>query len=140
MDYQDGVAGRGKMTRAGYLPENHQARCLLIDPETGHGRNPMNISTEDLARAGHPKRSLKQLRRAMAMTAQGKPDPEAYPSGVRTYRDVKGHCLDCAGTTGEAKGCPIMDCPFWAYRTGRNPHSAKRGVATSLATAFVKTG
>lgn len=138
MNDNDSVAGRGTMTRAGYRPENYPGKVILIDPESGQGRNPMNISLEDLSRAGHPKRSLSQLRRAMAVTVQGKPDPDAYPEHVRAYKDVKAHCLGCAETASEVRGCPIIDCPFWPYRTGRNPHSAKRGVTTTPSLCFVK--
>lgn len=103
--------------------------------ERGEGRNPMDIPPEVLARHGHPKRPLAKTRRAYATTAAGKPDPGIYPAEVTTYRAIKEFCLGCASDAPEVRRCAITTCPFWPYRTGRNPHSAARGRAAP-GTAF----
>lgn len=108
----------------------------LLD-NNGDGRDPMQLSAETLRDNGHPKRSLAQLRSAYARTAAGKPDPGLYPAGMTTYRAVKDVCMGCAGDDARmVRTCIITNCPLWPYRTGRNPHSAKRGVATSPNTLF----
>lgn len=85
------VRGRGVMTPEDMRHENATWRSALLD-ENGHGRDPFSVPLDVLAAAGHPRRSLSQLRRAMATTTRGRPDPDAYPSHIKTYRSIRAHC------------------------------------------------
>ena len=39
---------------------------------------------------------------------------------------IKAKCLDCCcGDRNEVKGCPVKDCPLWAFRLGKNPYRAR---------------
>lgn len=120
------VRGLGVMTLEGLRYENTAWRRALLDQD-GRGRDPFTIPLDVLAVVGHPKRSLAQLRRAMATTTRGRPDPDAYPAHIRTYKAIRAHCYGCAETPVEARRCAIFNCPFWPYRLGRNPWSAARG-------------
>ncbi len=50
------------------------------------------------------------------------------PEGIKSYKDLRRHCLTCAETIPEVRHCTIIDCPIWPYRMGRNPHNPKRGI------------
>lgn len=40
---------------------------------------------------------------------------------------IREKCLDCCvGSTSEVKNCPIMSCPLWSFRMGKNPFRQKR--------------
>ena len=77
-----------------------------ISHETGQdgeliGRDPRNMSVDDLTACGHKAMSpLKALRL---------------------------RCLDCCGdSSAEVRMCVAVDCPAWPFRMGKNPWRAKR--------------
>ena len=118
----------GKMGKNGFQSENAAWKPFLTYPDkrlgTRHdgsprvaGHDPMKLSLETLTKSGHPNRSTRELVRAMGEEAEH----------VRAYRDIPAHCLGCsAGDASARRKCAIINCPFWAYRTGRNPHSPRR--------------
>ena len=37
-------------------------------------------------------------------------------------KSIREKCLDCCGNQySEVRKCPIIDCPLWQYRMGKNP-------------------
>lgn len=46
---------------------------------------------------------------------------------VSPLKAIRVKCLDCCcGSSNEVKLCSIERCALWPYRTGRDPHRAKR--------------
>lgn len=144
------VAYRGKMTKAGWQPENHEWRDELCDtvvvsswtnPETGKtrtvtklvGKDPMTLSLDVLSAAGHPQtRASALVFRLRIMqgqdTGEMRDDPLPFPA-PRRLTEVRDYCLGCSnGSVYEVRRCPIYDCPAWAFRMGHNPHNPRRGV------------
>jgi hypothetical protein len=120
------VSMRGRVTSDGYRPENHQWLDQLLErDEHGKlvGRNPMDIDLDVLKNAGHPPR-----RTAALVAAWSDRGDESLFAPIREVRDIRTHCLECsAGGAREVRECRIINCPFWAYRLGRNPHNPRRG-------------
>ena len=120
------VSMKGRMTNNGYQSENHQWQDQLLErDEHGKpiGRNPMDVDLAVLRNAGHPPRSTRAL---VAAWSDRGDEPLFAP--IKRVRDVREHCLGCsADVAREVRECRIINCPFWAYRTGRNPHNPKRG-------------
>jgi hypothetical protein len=127
------VTLKGKTGADGYVPENDAWFDQLTKPddETGRvdskgrprriGRDPLSIPPEVLTAAGHPPRRTSSvvatLRKALDLDLED----------LREYRDLRRYCLECAENSAEVKRCSIIDCPFWPYRMGKNPHNPKRG-------------
>ena len=44
----------------------------------------------------------------------------------RIFKSVRAKCLDCAGSPGEVRFCPVIDCPLWVFRFGSKPKAARR--------------
>jgi hypothetical protein len=120
------VSRQGRMTADGFQPENHQWLDLLLERnEHGKavGRNPMDVELDVLKSAGHPPR-----RTAALVAAWSDRGDEPLFAPIKEVRDIRDHCLACsAGEQREVRECRIINCPFWAYRLGRNPHNPKRG-------------
>lgn len=125
------------MSPAGFMPENHEWLDTLATGKPGvggmlKGRDPRTISPEVLASAGHPKRSTATLRAAMCKGTSTSSvfhnsDMESRLSSVKEYRDIKTFCTDyCAEDRAAVRDCAIINCPFWAFRTGKNPHRPKQ--------------
>jgi len=128
----DLVAQRGVMTPQGYRPENHQWLDDLLEPDPRHpgrrrGRDPMTIDPRVLSAAGHPHRKTRELL-AAKNEAMGGGD---WSAPVSRYRDIPEFCLECSDDEQDVARCICCDCPFWARRTGRNPHNPRRGVQPS---------
>jgi hypothetical protein len=130
------------MTPKGYQAENSAWRPFLTrpDPSLGKrhdgsprlaGRDPMKIAPATLIKAGHPNRSTEELRSALCDHGNG--DPAGRIDGVRAYRDIPAYCNACSGDALSRRKCAVINCPFWAYRMGRNPHNPKRGVKPAFA-------
>ena len=129
------VALRGKMTADGYRPENWAWVDHLTKPddETGRvrsdgrprriGRDPMTMPLAELTAAGHPPRRTSSVVAALSKAM----DQDLSGYGIREYADLRRYCLGCAEHSAEVRRCAIINCPFWAYRMGRNPHNPKRG-------------
>lgn len=136
---------RGRMTPNGYQSENHAWWKFLTrpDPSLGErhdgsprlaGRDPMKILPATLTKAGHPPRRTSAL-----VSALGNPggrqagnedgDPMGPLECIKGYRDIPAYCDACAGTAQSRRRCACIDCPFWAYRMGRNPHNPRSGKA-----------
>ena len=125
----------GRMSPIGYGPENDAWFDALTKPddETGRtdskglsrriGRDPLSVSTQVLTAAGHPPRSTRRLVSALRTALEL--DLSEY--GLREYRDLRKYCLDCAENSAEVRRCAVVDCPFWPYRMGHNPHNPQRG-------------
>jgi hypothetical protein len=108
--------------------ENYDWLPYLADGVGKHcvGRDPMTVPTETLTASGHPPRRTAQLIAAFAKGAGG--DCLGL-EGIREYRDIrKRYCLSCVESDAEVRRCATINCPFWPYRMGRNPHNPKRGV------------
>lgn len=111
---------------------NWQFAPLLLD-DAGHGLNPLKLSRDLLTAAGHPKRSIKQVRFAFAHSASGSYVPEDRPA-VSRLSAVPDFCRDLCGEVGR-RGCAVIDCPMWAYRFG-DPHSGHRGNSNAASVWF----
>jgi hypothetical protein len=115
------VSYKGLIVNGGYQPENVQWGAVLTEAKGDKriGRDPMTIPPEVLAKAGHGRRRTSAIVAAIAM-------PVA--DDIKEYRDIRRHCLGCSsGNKAEVRHCPIYDCAAWPYRTGKNPHSPRRG-------------
>ena len=125
----------GRMGADGCEPENAVWFDLLTKPddEIGRtrsdgrlrriGRDPMSIPVDILTASGHPPR------RTSSVVAALRKALELDLSGYREYRDLRRYCLSCAENSAEVRRCAIINCPFWPYRMGRNPHNPRRGVS-----------
>ena len=130
------------MTPTGYKAENTAWKPFLTrpDPSLGErhdgtprlaGLDPMKIPPATLIMAGHPNRANEALRSALCNYDHG--DPVEALSRVRAYRDIPAYCNGCAGDALSRRKCAVINCPFWAYRHGRNPHSPRRGIKPAFA-------
>lgn len=120
------VRGLGRMVNGSYQFENHEYDEDLI--EGREGKDPLTIPAELLSAAGHPRRSINELRIAMGYTTRGEKDRDLRPMHVKSYTQIKTFCAkECAGGEADAMACRVTNCPFWAYRTGKNPHDKRRG-------------
>jgi hypothetical protein len=116
------VSLQGKVTEAGWVPENSQWRDQLLHVDEDGclaGRNPMDVPVEVLNASGHPHRTAQQVFSAWGGCLVDNP--------VRGPKGVREHCLACAESQTEVRRCPIYNCPCWPYRMGRNPHDERRG-------------
>jgi hypothetical protein len=117
----------GKMDAGRYVPENvawfdQLTELVLCNGRSCRiGRDPMSIRVDILTAAGHPPRRTSRLVGALTSAL------DRDVGDLREYRDLRRHCLDCAENSAEVRRCAIIDCPFWPYRTGRNPHNPRRG-------------
>jgi hypothetical protein len=86
----------------------------------------MTIPVEVLTESGHPRKSTARL---VAAFIKGVGGDCHNLEGVRKYRDIRRHvCLPCLdGNDAEVRRCTTINCPFWPYRTGHNPHNPRRG-------------
>ena len=126
------------MTLEGYQPENHEWLDVLTVPgeRVGSdglprpvGRNPMVIPVDVLTAAGHPPRSTELLINAITSLRGGRNDDgDVVDPAIRRHKHIRSHCLECAGGNTEVRLCAVIDCPFWPYRMGRNPHNPRRGI------------
>lgn len=126
----DPVAIRGRMTASGWKMENSDWLPFLADPDPQRmgryiGRDPMTLDLDVLAMSGHPNRRTIRVVGAMR-TGMG--DAEDWYDDVVRHGDIRRHCVTCsAGNLAEVRRCSVINCPFWAYRMGKNPHNARRG-------------
>ena len=45
----------------------------------------------------------------------------------KPLKAIRAKCLDCCcGQEGEVRKCPVLNCPLYAFRFGRNPYRKKR--------------
>ena len=118
------VKGAGRMTPdRGYEPENDEYFDLLTEvDENGRrvGRDPMDIPLDLLTASGHPALRTRSLKAAMKDVV--------LVDELKRHKDLRQQCLTCAENAAEVRHCAVIDCPFWLYRTGRNPHNPRRGV------------
>ena len=84
----------------------------------------MSIEPDPLTAAGHPPRRTRAIVSALSVALDL--DLKAEFDLVE-YRDLRRYCLDCAENYAEVRRCAIINCPFWPYRMGNNPHSPRRG-------------
>jgi hypothetical protein len=85
----------------------------------------MGIPTEVLTASGHPPRRTRALVSAFDEGAGG----EVFGlEDIREFRDIRQYCLACVEGEAEVRRCTTINCPFWPYRMGRNPHSLRRGI------------
>ena len=47
--------------------------------------------------------------------------------GIRRHKDIRRYCQRCVENDAEVRRCTTINCPFWPYRMGRNPHNPRRG-------------
>jgi hypothetical protein len=131
------VAYRGRMTKDGYQPENHEWRDWLCDRDQNGGlvgKDPMTLPLDVLSASGHPQAKVRDVlaRRAiMDGTDHGREgaDGRFAPDGMSLTKIREHICVPCSsGNKAEVRRCAIYDCPAWAFRMGRNPHNPRRGV------------
>ena len=84
----------------------------------------MSIPVGVLTASGHPPRDTRRLVGAFANGADG---DVLGLEGIRRHKDIRRHCLRCAENEAEVRRCTTINCPFWPYRMGRNPHNPRRG-------------
>jgi hypothetical protein len=129
------VAYRGRITKNGYLPENHEWRDQLCDRDRDGrlvGKDPMALSLDVLSASGHPQASARSvLARLKVMHGVERGHEEDFPFGAPSrlteIRDTI--CKPCsADNLAEVRRCSIYDCPAWQFRMGRNPHNPQRGI------------
>ena len=135
------VRQRGRMTADGYKAENSDWLSDLTDPDPRRpgfhiGRDPLTIPNLTLIMAGHPARGTRAVVKAKR-AAMGDAD-DWYPEVIEYSHIPEGICMPCAGSAHEVRQCAIINCPAWAFRTGRNPHSARRGKTPASFAAMVK--
>lgn len=136
------VRQRGQMVPGyGYRMENSDWLADLTDPDPRRpgmhiGRDPLTIPNLTLIMAGHPARGTRAVVQAKR-AAMG--DADGWYAEVIEYSHIpEGICIPCAGSAHEVRQCAIINCPAWAFRTGRNPHSARRGKTPPSFAAMVK--
>jgi hypothetical protein len=121
------VSLRRKSTRdAGMQEENHEWLSHLADGigKGCAGRDPMSVPVEVLTASGHPPRKTRDL---VSAVAKGDGGDVLGLEGIREYRDIRRFCLRCVENAAEVCRCTTINCPFWPYRMGRNPHNPRRG-------------
>jgi hypothetical protein len=110
--------------------ENHEWLPFLADGAVKHcvGKDPMTIPLEVLTASGHPRRWTRRLVDAFAKGAGV--DCLGHDE-IKEYADIRRlACLPCLdGNDAEVRRCSTINCPFWPYRMGRNPHNPQRGKA-----------
>jgi hypothetical protein len=77
--------------------------AFILDPTEGVlvGRDPREMTREDLAAAGH----------------------ETTP----VLSAIRAKCLDCCcGSIAETRRCTVVRCALWPFRMGTNPFRAER--------------
>jgi hypothetical protein len=83
-------------------------RYVTRDDET-YGRDPRDMSVEELNRMGHIKMPMLKV--------------------------IREKCTDCSGgSIGEVRKCTAFKCALWPYRTNSNPFTGKLGHAAAFAT------
>jgi len=41
---------------------------------------------------------------------------------MKSGKAIRDKCIDCSGGSAhEVRHCPVVDCPLWGFRMGRNP-------------------
>jgi hypothetical protein len=118
------VSLKGRMSPDGYEPENVAWWEVLTSPSANgerrrYGRDPMSIPPEVLTAAGHPPRRTRAVVSALGDEVNG--------HAIRSYKDLRRYCLNCAESLSEVRRCSVIDCPVWPYRGGSNPHNPRRG-------------
>jgi hypothetical protein len=99
-----------------HLTDGTGKRCI--------GRDPMSIPVEVLTAAGHPPRETRRIVGAFVRGAGG----EVFGlQDIRRHKDIRRYCLRCVENAAEVRRCSTINCPFWPYRMGRNPHNPMRG-------------
>jgi hypothetical protein len=105
------------------------AGLIVVGEPRRIGLDPMAVPLDVLTAAGHGPRRTAGIVSALATAL------ELDLGGLREYRDLRGYCLGCAENSAEVRRCAVINCPFWPYRMGRNPHNPKRGTNPFEATA-----
>lgn len=129
----------GRMTPNGYQPENYAWLPILTYPDERlgwrrrAGRDPMTLPRDMLCASGHPPHRTGALVSALSNPRgvaghDGDGDPVERLREVRGYGDIRAYCDECAESAYLRRKCAIINCPFWAYRMGRNPHNPRRGI------------
>ena len=120
----------------GYVPENDQWFKELTephpDPKFNHSnparnrvsRDPMTIPLDVLTASGHPRRWCSKV---MSAYRNGMGYAKGEGPTVRSYKELRAICVECAENRAEIRRCTMINCPVWAYRLGRNPHNPQRG-------------
>jgi hypothetical protein len=132
------VAGRGKITKCGYQPENHEWLDTLAPKVNGRriGLDPGSVPLETLSVAGHPTTYPEGARVIVSrMNEYGGRDEVVGKTRLTSLR--RRYCYPCRPSDGFTDGpsrngireCATIDCPCWQYRLGFNPHHPRRGVA-----------
>ena len=126
---------QGRMGLNGYEAENAAWIPYLTYPDrrlgTRHdgsprlaGHDPMKLPPELLTKAGHPKRSMAQLRLALGNPNRlhtENADGDLRLDEVRVYRDVKAYCDGCAGDAQSRRRCAIDALSILARSHGTQP-------------------
>ncbi len=140
---------KGRMTPRGYEPENEAWTALLTFPDKRLGKradgsarlagiDPLKLPLDTLRKAGHPNRSTRDLVRALGNPSNQHAsnevgDPMEALGRVTGYSDLPEYCNACAGDAVARRRCATINCPFWAYRMGKNPHNPQRSAKTGFA-------
>jgi hypothetical protein len=109
------------MARPGLMPngnprpdyEAHLEPAVVEQLPALIGRDPRSMTPEQLESIGHSKQPL--------------------------LRVIRTNCIECAGgSEAELRRCRMHWCPFWPYRMGSNPFTARTGNPEALANAHAR--
>ena len=87
----------------------------------------MTLPPSVLTAEGHRPRYTRDI--VNAFRKRDGDEPMWWTGPIVEYADIRRHvCLPCVdGNDAEVRRCTTIDCPFWPYRMGRNPHNPLRG-------------
>ena len=86
----------------------------------------MTLPLDLLTITGHPRQYTRDL--VNAVIKRDGDEPMWWLGPVKEYADIRRNvCMPCCdGNDAEVRRCTTIDCPFWPYRMGRNPHNPQR--------------
>lgn len=84
----------------GTRKDRYEAGTEMDGAGIRHGRDPREMTVEDLHLSGHTDQPLMKV--------------------------IRAKCLDCVcGSLAEVRDCASVDCANWPYRMGKNPFRTK---------------
>jgi len=110
----------------GSSTENPESILLSGKGRYAIGLDPREIPVSALAAAGHPPRRTGQLVSAFTRWSGEAPFDSEFQK-IKGHKHIRGHCLRCVENAAEVRRCTTIQCPFWPYRMGSNPHNPRRG-------------
>ena len=110
----------------GSSTENPESILLSGKGRYAIGLDPREIPVEALRAAGHPPRRTGQLVSAFTRWSGEAPFDSEFQK-IKRHKQIRSYCLRCVENAAEVRRCTTIQCPFWPYRMGSNPHNPRRG-------------